>query len=721
MLIRLGGLAFGSSQFTFSMVVAVFVLCIALGSFAVSALPRIPAILLPAALWLPAAAAGGALRCGRHRAVLGARAALALSASSPESFYLFQLLAFLGVLLVLALPVALSGAVLPLMFHALRDRVGDLGDVAGRLYSWNTLGSLLGALIGGYALLFWLDLHHTYRIAMAAIAVAAVLMTIAALPDRTGRAGAAAGRNARGHRAAPRLAAGAALRRHLPQAQRARPTPSAAPRPSSAATAEAHAALLRRRPDRLGGGQGLRGPRRTANLAIVTNGKSDSAIPGDSVTTILLALIPALLAREPARAFVVGYGTGVTAGELAALEDVREVTVAEISPGVIAAAPLFDYGNLGASKNPKVHVVRGDAYRTLLRSQGRLRPDRLGAQQPVGDGHRDALQPRVPGGGARPPDTRRCPRAVVPQLRDRRRDARDRAAHLSVGVRARVGVVHGGNRPAADRGERSRGRVRPGAPAAPLRAARLPGGLRARQDHARFRPCSRTRSFPSTCSRRRRSRARSTRCCTRSSATAAARAFFTGGYGQLPVTSQRAPAEVGMRNSLLRRYAAAAGRPAQRDRARRASSRRPVAQAASQCAAMMARWIVDTPRSPVRDRMRSELAQNQMVMRSGRLDVADRLVWLYDDATRRHAGACHAGAGRAGEPALRGALSSCRAVLAPGPARAVAPLRGGSAASAGLLHGPHEPEADPRRSRRMIRLLVLLLTVLTGLAIPDGN
>ena len=34
--IRLGGLSFGSSQFTFSMVVAVFVLCIALGSFAVS-------------------------------------------------------------------------------------------------------------------------------------------------------------------------------------------------------------------------------------------------------------------------------------------------------------------------------------------------------------------------------------------------------------------------------------------------------------------------------------------------------------------------------------------------------------------------------------------------------------------------------------------------------------------------------------------------------------
>ena len=32
--------------------------------------------------------------------------------------------------------------------------------MAGRLYAWNTVGSLLGALLGGYALLFWLDLDH---------------------------------------------------------------------------------------------------------------------------------------------------------------------------------------------------------------------------------------------------------------------------------------------------------------------------------------------------------------------------------------------------------------------------------------------------------------------------------------------------------------------------------------------------------------------------------
>jgi hypothetical protein len=52
---RVAAFAFGSSPFTFSMVVATFVACLALGSFAVSALPRVPAALLPASQWALAA------------------------------------------------------------------------------------------------------------------------------------------------------------------------------------------------------------------------------------------------------------------------------------------------------------------------------------------------------------------------------------------------------------------------------------------------------------------------------------------------------------------------------------------------------------------------------------------------------------------------------------------------------------------------------------------
>jgi SAM-dependent methyltransferase len=106
------------------------------------------------------------------------------------------------------------------------------------------------------------------------------------------------------------------------------------------------------------------------NLAIIVNGKSDGSLKTDYPTMSLAALVPALMAEHHERCFVIGLGTGVTAGELASLDETREVIVAEISRGVIAANPLFDGGNLAASKNPKIRVKRGDAYRTLLRSQG---------------------------------------------------------------------------------------------------------------------------------------------------------------------------------------------------------------------------------------------------------------------------------------------------------------------------------------------------------------
>jgi hypothetical protein len=102
----------------------------------------------------------------------------------------------------------------------------------------------------------------------------------------------------------------------------------------------------------------------------VTNGKPDAAVVEDVATMGLAGLLPALLVPEPRRVFVVGYGTGVTAGTLGALDAVESVEVAEISPAVVRAAPLFDYANGHASRNPKIHIVRGDAYRTLLRSGG---------------------------------------------------------------------------------------------------------------------------------------------------------------------------------------------------------------------------------------------------------------------------------------------------------------------------------------------------------------
>lgn len=379
--IRIGGLAFGASQFTFSMVVAVFVLCIALGSFGVSCLSRIPRWLLIVDLWLLVILLA-ALYGVMPDATYWQHVLRSLFRNERAGFWPFQLLAFLGVFVALAPAVVLSGAALPLLFHNLRRTDAELGDVAGRLYSWNTVGSLLGALLGGYALLFWLDLHAVYRVALGAAGVAAVIASVRALGGSRALRGAVAGVTV-----AALLAAVAALPAWSPKRLSAglfrarQPLFHTYDGPEAFFETSIGGDILFYEDDPVASitAKQFQHPEGTA-INIISNGKSESGVPGagsglpnretDYPTVALLALIPAMLAEKDQRAFVIGFGTGVTAGVLAALDSMQEVIVAEISPAVIRAAPLFDHASLGASHDPKLRVVRSDAYRALLRSRG---------------------------------------------------------------------------------------------------------------------------------------------------------------------------------------------------------------------------------------------------------------------------------------------------------------------------------------------------------------
>ena len=51
--------------------------------------------------------------------------------------------------------------------------------------------------------------------------------------------------------------------------------------------------------------------------SLIVNGKPDGNTLGDYATMALAALVPALFAERAEHAFVIGFGTGVTAGELA--------------------------------------------------------------------------------------------------------------------------------------------------------------------------------------------------------------------------------------------------------------------------------------------------------------------------------------------------------------------------------------------------------------------
>jgi predicted membrane-bound spermidine synthase len=640
-LIRIGALTLGSSQFTFSIVVAVFVLCIALGSFAVSALPRVPARLLPASLW---ALAGllTALYLGMDSAPYWAHRLRILFRDDPAAFVPFHVNAFVCLLGILALPVALSGATLPLLFHDLRRRAGTLGDAAGLLYMWNTVGSLLGALLGGYALLFWLDLHHVFRIALAALALAAALAT------RLGATGAVA-------RLAP-LAAGilalatfAALPGWAPERlasglfRNRQPLPFSFEGPDAFFTRYSRGELRFYDDDPVAS-IALFAPR-PGSLAVVTNGKPDSAVPADRTTTCLAALIPAVLAERVQRAFVVGYATGVTAGELAALDEVREVTVAEISPAIAGAAPLFDFANLEASKNPKLRIVRGDAYRTLERAPERFdlivsepsNPWVAGVEMLYSREFLETARAKLAPGGVHAQwfHTYESDAASIATIL-RTYDAV--FEHSSVWYKLGPDLLLVGvpdPTPALDLRRIARRIRRPDFAAGLARCGVQ--GLPAFLAHELV-PMDVLHATPIEAEIHTLLHPRL--------AALAGRAFFAGAEAPLPSTSGREAAALGGRNSLLRRLAARRGgrlREAEREQSVREScTHRP-----GQCVALLAEWIHDVPSSPRRERILRWIERNPILSQLTPLELLEPFAALYEvhggmdpisvETARRHA------------------------------------------------------------------------------------
>ncbi|MFT5443355.1 MAG: spermidine synthase, partial [Myxococcota bacterium] len=368
---RLVSLSFGSSQFTFSMVVAVFVLCIALGSFAVSTFKRIPNLVVAGNQWA-LFAAFALLYFQVENAPYWVHVLRSSFGSAESDFFAYFLSGFGWLVVVLGIPVMLSGAALPLLFDVMQREADHLGDLAGNLYSWNTVGSLLGALLGGYIFFFWFDLHEIYRIAVGALALAAVLVSFQLYAWRAVTSTAVLASVAVALFVTPTwdlriLYAGLFRSREVLPGTNLGPKEFIALNPytfnpktifhTDDPITSVTATVSPSGP----GGQ---------SLSIVVNGKSDGNTYADFPTMGMLATIPALLAEKAENAFVIGWGTGVTAGELSTLDSMKSIVVAEISPGVIEAAPLFAFANHDAISNPKIEIVASDAYRALMRTAG---------------------------------------------------------------------------------------------------------------------------------------------------------------------------------------------------------------------------------------------------------------------------------------------------------------------------------------------------------------
>lgn len=267
--------------------------------------------------------------------------------------------------IVAALVVVPAAAVAGYQFPLLVGLFGSGGDRVGldvgRVYAWNTAGSILGSLAGGFGLLPLFGAVRLWWGSAAFLAVASLALAGRGLFDSR-------------LRAVPTLVI-AALTLVLCQAD----GPTAFWRHS--AIGAGRLGDVARTPNdltyafngwRLNLIEEVEGVESNValmsydQLSLIVNGKNDGSAVSDAPTVVMSGLIGAILHPDPRRGLVIGLGTGSSAGWLAAVESIERVDVVELEPAVVSLAVAFGPVNAVAHESEKIDLFVGDGREFVL-------------------------------------------------------------------------------------------------------------------------------------------------------------------------------------------------------------------------------------------------------------------------------------------------------------------------------------------------------------------
>jgi spermidine synthase len=270
------------------------------------------------------------------------------------------LLAEAGLITAILLPpTLLMGAVFPFVCRLAAPGEGQVGRSVARVYTWNTLGSIVGTFLATFLIvplagpgvavktavlanlatsgaLLWTS--KARGLVAAPLALAGVACFVGNLKPEVMSAGAYLYGN---HILRVARDAGLDLRTHLEKNVRV-----------VDAAWDAYGLVTVH----------LSGEK---DLALRINGKVDASTSVDMATQQWLAHLPLLHHADPKRALVIGLGAGITAGS-AAKYPLERVDCVELSPAVARMARRFASVNGACLDDPKVRLTVGDG-RHLVR------------------------------------------------------------------------------------------------------------------------------------------------------------------------------------------------------------------------------------------------------------------------------------------------------------------------------------------------------------------
>jgi spermidine synthase len=397
----------GSSTYAFSIMLVTFLVGIALGSSVISR-------------WKPAASLRG-LGILQMGIAFGGLVFLVGYLFAPyvvvtlvrAFFYSFPAvltIQFVVSSLLMILATVCMGATFPLASQLYSNKVSVLGRNIGNIYSVNTIGAIVGSLLAGFVLIPVIGTERTILIGLFFNSAMALLLLTAAFRPSPG-----ASRHP--------LPEGEGIVAAIPSSRWERVGPSIDGAPGEGRRARITEALLRPvavvllllatlsmrggffwAPDSLDrgiliyshqfenrpelkirehyedtdvvyfkeGNNASISVRRGENyLGLRTNGKVDASNRGDMMTQLAIGFLPALHHPSPKSTLVIGYGSGVTVGAIAAFNEVESIDCVEIEPAVVGAARWFNDVNRRSYENPKVNLIFDDArnYMNITRKQ----------------------------------------------------------------------------------------------------------------------------------------------------------------------------------------------------------------------------------------------------------------------------------------------------------------------------------------------------------------
>jgi spermidine synthase len=357
-------LVIGSSTYAFTAMLVAFLIGIAAGSALYS--------------WLLGARRASPFTFGLIQVAIGVAVALTMLVFEkiPELFLVaFQWsrspvavqITQLGVsTITLLLSTLLIGATFPCAVAVAARAAARVGRDVGQVYSVNTVGAIVGAVVAGFVLVPSLGLHGALKAGVIVnLLLGAVLLAAQRADTPAWRWGPAGG-------ALVLALIALALPRWDDRVMSAGP----------AVYAESFAQLggqrrlgdLLRSQEVLFYRDGISGTvsvnREGEHVFLRVNGKMDAGTAVDMATQLMLGHLPTLFHPNPRKVLVIGMGSGMTAGAVAR-HPVDHLDIVEIEPAVVEATRFFARENGNVVADHRVRVIIADARNYLLTTRER--------------------------------------------------------------------------------------------------------------------------------------------------------------------------------------------------------------------------------------------------------------------------------------------------------------------------------------------------------------